>query len=210
MRRPKVTAALVIAGLSLTLAACGGDDSEARAPATTATPDESAPPATAPTAPPTTGRVPDPAPPAPAVPLPGLPGDTAGFQDWDRLNGAPIPPDSPDSRGVGFDAHRSVKDVYVNVGRGSLTRADGSPRLPYPDGTIIVKEGSTDGTLTLIAIMRKITGVDPEHGDWEFVEYLRDSADEPFATSDRLRDGTCWGCHASVADDDWVFTGLDR
>jgi hypothetical protein len=207
MRRSKATAALVIVGLSLTLAACGGDDTEAQAPTTTAAPAESAPPASAPTAPPATDTAPEPAP-AP-TPLPGLPADTAGFEEWDRLNSAPIPPDSPDSQGIGFDAHRSVKNVYVNVGRDSLTRADGSRRLPYPDGTILVKEGSTDGTVTLVAIMRKISGVDPEHGDWEYVEYLRDSADEPFATSDALRDGTCWGCHASVADDDWVFTALD-
>jgi hypothetical protein len=145
-----------------------------------------------------------------AAPLPGLPADTGGYRDWDRLNSVPIPPDSPDSRNIGFDAHRSVKNVHVNVGRDSLTRADGSQRLPYPDGTILVKEGRTDGTVTLIAIMRKITGVDPEHGDWEFVEYTRDSADESFSTSASLRDGTCWGCHASVANDDWVFTALER
>jgi hypothetical protein len=103
-----------------------------------------------------------------------------------------------------------VKNVYVNVGREALTRADGTQRLPYPDGTILVKEASTDGEVTLIAIMRKISGVDPEHGDWQFVEYKRDGANEPFATSDALRDATCWSCHASVADDDWVFTALER
>lgn len=207
MRRARA-AALVAIGLTVAVAACGGDGDDADAPATAPAPSTRAEPTpeVATTAPAVTERAPAPLP----KPLPGLPADTAGFDSWDRLNTAPIPPDSADSRTVGFDAHRSVKNVYVNVGRDVLTRPDGSQRLPYPDGTILVKEGSTDGTVTLIAIMRKITGVDPEHGDWEFVEYLRDSADQPFTTSAALRDGTCWGCHASVVDDDWVFTALER
>src|ERR671914_48140 len=32
----------------------------------------------------------------------------------------------------------------------------------------------------LVATMRKIEGADPEHNDWVFVEWARESADEPF------------------------------
>jgi hypothetical protein len=133
-----------------------------------------------------------------------------GIERWLRLNKKPIPPDSADSRTIGFDAHRSVKNVYVNRGRAKLTRPNGRQRLPYPPGTILVKTGRTGSTVTLVAIMRKIKGFDPRHGDWQFVEYKRSSADQRFTTSASLRDGTCWGCHATVAKDDWVFTALDR
>jgi hypothetical protein len=37
----------------------------------------------------------------------------------------------------------------------------------------------------------------------------RPDGSTPFATEPRLRDATCWGCHATVADDDWVFTSFD-
>jgi Cytochrome P460 len=163
------------------------------------------PPAT--TAPPTT-TAPAPAPAPKPKPRPkalaGLPAFTAGFQRWDRLNAEPIPPDSPQTKRVGFDAHRGTKDVYVSVPRARLTRGG-----EFPVGTILVKAARTDGAITLAAIMRKIQGVDPAHGDWEFVEYKRSSPDAAFATDASLTGATCWGCHQIAEDTDWVFTPLD-
>ena len=79
----------------------------------------------------------------------------------------------------------------------------------FPEGTILVKVARTEGEITLAAIMRKIQGVNPAHGDWEFVEYKRSGAGAPFATSAGLTGATCWGCHQIAQDTDWVFTPLD-
>jgi DNA-binding transcriptional regulator PaaX len=56
--------------------------------------------------------------------------------------------------------------------------------------------------------MRKRAGSDPAHGNWEFVEYTRQGADDRFAVA--ARDGVCWSCHGDVRDgSDWVFTLLE-
>ena len=205
--RRRAVALVLAAGLALGLAACGGDgDSDGAGaygggPATTAAPATTAPPATA--APePAPAPAPDPAPKPRA--LAGLPAFTAGFQRWDTLNAEPIPPDSAQTRRVGFDAHRGTKEVYVSVPRERLT-----PGGEFPVGTILVKAARNDGVITLAATMRKIQGADPAHGDWEFVEYKRASADAAFATDASLTGATCWSCHQIAEDTDWVFTPLD-
>jgi hypothetical protein len=203
MRRHRIAPAALIVGLALGLAACGSDDAadDAATPATTApaTTAPDPPPRPAPRPPPTT---PDPAP----RPLPGLPADTAGFDERTRLNADPIPPDSAQTQRVGFDAHRGVKDVYVNQPRSAIAGSS-----PYPDGTIVVKAAGEGGSgdPTLIAIMRKVAGSDPAHGDWQFVEYKRGGTGDAFATDASLRDATCWSCHAIAMDADWVFTTPD-
>lgn len=225
----RLTGLAAVALAASVAGACGsGDDeaAEATAPAATgsAAP-QTAPPAPDPstdgagttaggggtaTGPPPGTAAPEPEPPPPAPrALPGLPAYTAGFQRWLRLNAEPIPPDSADSQIAGFDAHRSTKQVYVNRTRAQITGPGGAQRLPYPDGTILLKTGTTGDTITLIAVMRKIAGSDPEHGDWQFIEWKRDSAGESFATDASLQDATCWGCHGLVEEDDWVFTGLE-
>lgn len=192
--------AVVILALGIASCASDGDDGDGDgAGAGTAT--------TARTAAATTTGGPPPR--ARPRPLPGLPRYTAGFQRWTRLNARPIPPDSAQTRRVGFDAHRGTKNVYVNRRRARLTRADGAQRLPYPAGTILVKAARNGGYVSLVAIMRKIQGADPAHGDWRFVEYTRQSPRERFTTSASLTGATCWDCHGIAEDADWVFTPLD-
>jgi hypothetical protein len=204
--RRRAAALVLAAGLALGLAACGGGDGDGAgaggyggAPATTDAPATTAPPATA---------APEPAPAPKPKPKPralaGLPAFTAGFQGWETLNAEPIPPDSAQAQRVGFDAHRGTKEVYLSVPRERLT-----PGAEFPVGTILVKAARNDGVITLAATMRKIQGVDPAHGDWEFVEYKRPSADAAFATDASLTGSTCWGCHQIAEDTDWVFTPLD-
>ncbi len=189
MRRGAAT--LAIAAVCAGLAACGDDGAPSAA-----TGDAPAVSTTVPTA--TTTRAEPQAPPRPRA-LPGLPGFTAGFEDWPRLNAAPIPPDSPDARSVGFDAHRGVKNVHV--------RGDDAPGPPYPDGTVVVKAAGDDPSRpTLVAVMRKVAGADPAHGDWRFREWKRAAPGDTFTTSDALTGATCWSCHAAAADTDWVFT----
>ena len=138
----------------------------------------------------------------PAVALPGLPDYTAGYDKWLKLNAEPIPPVA------GGDPHNGTKNVYVNQERDTIA-PDGEQQFPYPDGSIVVKEASRPNKdyIGLIAIMRKEAGSDPDHNDWEFIEYTRNASDDEFSVlaSGRI----CWGCHAKVEDEDYVFTILD-
>ena len=138
----------------------------------------------------------------PVVALPGLPEDVAGYTQWLKLNAEPIPPVP------GGDPHNGTKNVYVNKTREDIA-PNGEQQFPYPDGSIVVKEANRPNKdyVGLIAIMRKKAGVDPEHNDWEFIEYTRNAPDAEFifAAADRI----CWGCHARVEDIDYVFTALD-
>ena len=137
-----------------------------------------------------------------AVPLPGLPDDVAGYTQWLKLNAEPIPP------APGGDPHNGTKNVYVNKTR-DVIAPNGTQQFPYPDGSIVIKEATRPGKdyIGLIAIMRKKAGVDPEHNDWEFIEYVRNAADAEFRVIAEGR--ICWGCHARVEDIDYVFTKLD-
>ena len=192
MTNRRIVPALAVAALVAPFAAgCGGDEAaDAARPATSA-----------PTPPATVPRHPGPPPRRRAAParLPGLPALTAGFMGWERLNREPIPPDSPQARRVGFDAHRGVKHVYVRVPGGAAARA------PFPDGTVVVKAAGEDPLRpTLVAVMRKVAGADPAHGDWRFEEYTRAAPGERFG--DPLTGAVCWSCHAIATETDWVFT----
>ena len=150
-----------------------------------------------------TGTTPDPIEPEePAVALPGLPEDVAGYEQWLKLNAEPIPP------AEGGDPHRGTKNVYVNQTRETIA-PNGQQQFPYPDGSIVVKEAFRPNKdyVGLIAIMRKVAGIDPEHNDWEFIEYTRNAPDAEFRVI--ASDGICWGCHVRVEDIDYVFTELD-
>ena len=140
-----------LALVALALAACGGDELEpSAAPETTA-------PVTTQAAPPS----PPPAATAPQ-PLPGLPAWTAGYRRWTKLTKTPLPPRDA-------DPHLGTKTVYASKAAGNA----------FPPGTVIVKEALRPGRdfVGLIATMRKVKGADPEHGDWVFVEWARDSPD---------------------------------
>lgn len=134
-------------------------------------------------------------------PLPtGLPGIVDGYRGWFRLNAEPLPPRADAPHGSG------IKHVYVNQALSDL-QLNGQPRYPYPTGTVIVKEGlHSQGHLELIAVMQKIAGADPEHGDWVFEEYTRSATDVPFRRA--FSGSICWDCHNRARDTDWAFTPI--
>ena len=138
----------------------------------------------------------------PVVALPGLPNDVAGYTQWLKLNAEPIPP-APDG-----DPHNGTKNVHVNQTRDTIA-PNGTQQFPYPDGSIVVKEATRPGKdyIGLIAIMRKKAGADPDHNDWQFIEYVRNAPDAEFRVIAEGR--SCWGCHAQAKDIDYVFTELD-
>lgn len=185
-RSGRLRVVAVLAALSVPLTACGDDGgadttADTAAPSTVArTPSTGSSTATA----------------AGPQPLPGLPADTAGFQDWLRVD---VPAEST-------APHGDVKAVYWNRERSEITGR--GPEVPYPDGTIVVKTGSRgDDLAAVVAVMNKRTDADPQHGDWVFVEYTRSSPDEPYEVL--AQDSICWGCHVGAEKTDWVFTKPD-
>lgn len=195
-----VRRALLLAAVLPLLAACGGSEEPASAPATEAsTPDATTAPATTTEETATTEETTTTdetmteeaeAPPRPQAP-PGVPRYVAGYRRWTKLNDAPIPPRAA-------DPHNGTKNVYASRER----RGDGS----FPYGTIVVKEAARPGAdfVGLIAIMRKQRGANPEHEDWVFVEYTRETAGARYRL--QARDAVCWSCHVGARDDDYVFT----
>lgn len=184
---------LFAAGLaSLVFAGCGGETEEAEPaedtlPATTAAAAEEPEPEAE--APPEPTVIEEPEPPPPE-PLPGLPAELAGYQDWTKLNAAPIPPRDP-------DPHRGTKDVFVSTTpRGGV----------YPPGAIVVKEARRPGAsfIGLVAMMRKEAGANPEHNDWVMVEWVRDAPNAEFR--EIASGAVCTSCHVQARDRDYVFT----
>ena len=136
------------------------------------------------------------------VALPGLPDDVAGYEKWLKINAEPIPPVP------GGDPHDGTKNVYVNQSRDTIA-PDGEQQFPYPDGSIVVKEAYRPDKdyVGLIAIMRKIAGSNPDHNDWEFIEYTRGKQDDDFKVI--ASGGLCSNCHVQAEDTDYVFTELE-
>ena len=199
MRRLALLALVLVVLLAT---ACGGDASEATPgdgapaqPGGDATTGADAPVAsdgTTSPAPTTTAGSGDssPATTAAAAPLPGLPPWTAGYRSWTKLNAKPLPERDP-------DPHRGTKNVFA-----SKPAENGV----YPAGTVIVKEAFRPGAdfVGLVAAMRKQPGRNPEHADWVFVEWTRESRGAPFA--ELARDDVCTSCHVGARERDYVFT----
>jgi hypothetical protein len=128
-----------------------------------------------------------------AAGLPGIPKIYQPYKSWTKVNKKPIP-NTPTT------AHPAlVKNVYASKKKVSAR---------YPYGTLIVKEGlMTAGGkrfVSLIAAMRKVRGIDPKHGDWQFTEWSRSSPKARFTLL--AEDATCWSCHALAKKNDWVYT----
>jgi hypothetical protein len=128
-----------------------------------------------------------------AAGLPGIPKAYQPYKSWTKINKKPIP-NTPTT------AHPAlVKNVYASKKKAGVK---------YPYGTLIVKEGLTTAGgkrfVSLIAAMRKVRGIDPRHGGWQFTEWSRSSPNKRFTLL--AEDATCWSCHALVKKRDWVYT----
>ena len=153
--------------------------------------------------PPRVEPMPQPQPqPEPPAALPGLPDDTAGYDQWLKLNAQPIPPVP------GFDPHRGTKNVYVNKTREEIA-PNGQQQFPYPDSSIVVKDAIRPDKdfIGLVAIMWKEAGSNPAVGDWRFEEYTRNAPDAEFRLL--AAGAACSGCHAGAAATDFVFVPLE-
>lgn len=129
---------------------------------------------------------------------------TLASRRWLALTRAPV----PSLRSLGF-AHPGAKSIRVNRTRAQLTGRDGRQRFPYPRRTVVVKTASNGGTVTLVAIMRRVAaGDDPSA--WRYVEYTRGRGGGTF-TKVGGGPSLCSSCHVSATEvqgSDAVFTRL--
>lgn len=85
----------------------------------------------------------------------------------------------------------------------------------YSPGTIVLKEnfgasnGSPDTPLTVTMMIKHKPGYDPEHGDWEYVQFdkagniiLQGKAKDPVVNQ------VCGSCHINIADRDYIFANF--
>lgn len=186
MRRRLLVASL----LPVLVAACGGNSDPAAGPTASQPATEPTPETTTAESEPTTEDTTTEAEPPPPEAPPGVPSYVAGYRGWVKLNDAPIPPREA-------DPHLGTKNVYASKEK---------RRDLYPAGTVIVKEARRPGAdfVGLVAGMRKVAGSNPEHNDWIFVEWTRESRDAPF--TELARGAVCESCHSGVAPQDYVFT----
>jgi hypothetical protein len=140
--------------------------------------------------------------------LPGVPAADASAavasEEWQRLTRRPV----PSLRRLG-GAHPGATSIRVNKARAALVDRRGRQRFPYPKRTVVVKTGTRDGDLSLVAIMRKVrAGSAPS--SWRYAEYVRDGGGTGF-TKVGGGQSLCRGCHVSATQtqrSDWVFYRL--
>lgn len=125
-------------------------------------------------------------------------------QRWLALTRAPV----ASLRSLSF-AHPGTKAIRVNRTRAQLTGRNGRQRFPYPRRTVVVKTAANAGTVTLVAIMRRVTS-GRDAAAWRYVEYKRGSGGGTFS---KVGGGQslCSSCHleaTEVQGSDAVFTRL--
>lgn len=110
----------------------------------------------------------------------------------------------------GQEPHGMLLTMYVNdIALEALAAGAAS----MPDGAIVVKENYTpDGTLAAITTMYKRNGYNPDHADWFFTKHLAsgelDTAPDGMPLEGRLPG--CQGCHVARADNDYLFSEVER
>lgn len=171
--------------VSSTTASTGAATSMAVTTTASTAPTTSMAPTTSAAAAPTTttqGAAPSPRP----TGLPTL-AEVEGYKQWLKMNIDPVQ-----------GRTHGLTDIYIDQEPQAIA-PNGALAFPFPDGSTIVKQ-PVNGNL--VAIMRKVEGIDPEHGDWQFIEYRTDG-------SIVGKDAGCWNCHSQAKSTDWVFTELE-
>jgi hypothetical protein len=103
----------------------------------------------------------------------------------------------------GTEPHGALLTTYVN--KTALDAIKGK-KGAMPAGAIVVKENyMPDKMLAAITVMYKVTGYNPEGGDWFWAKYTPDGKIEAEGKSDMA--GMCIGCHGKAKGNDFLFTG---
>ncbi len=125
---------------------------------------------------------------------PGLPEALDNYYSWTRLNADKVL-DNPSG------AHPQPKDVYVNLDTDTLLEDGNNFALPFPDGTLVIKERNDAEQLLVdrIYLMEKRDGV------WHYSFFDR-QPDGSFSGREMGSENFCSNCHQGAADTDFVFT----
>ena len=129
---------------------------------------------------------------------PGLPEAIDGYLTWTRLNADPVL-ENPSG------AHPQPKDVYINLETDDLLVDGDAYALPFPDGTLLIKERNDPDALLVdrVYLMAK------RGGAWSYSFYDRQS-DGSFAGQELGTENFCSACHQGAAATDFVFTRYQR
>jgi hypothetical protein len=130
--------------------------------------------------------------------VPGLPEALDNYQGWTRLN-----PNRVTENPSG--AHPASKDIYINLEPDAFLGADGSYRLPFADGTRIVKERSDTARL----LVARLYLMEKEAGRWRYGVFDR-REDGSFVGQDLGTNNFCHACHGGASERDFVFTEYAR
>lgn len=129
----------------------------------------------------------------------------SGYTGWSKVNSEPISGDATGFLGNVHGGPTGIREVFVNpIGKAV---SDGEADLPYPKGTILVKESydSDDGEKgklkDLTIMVKRESGYDSENGDWE---YLSVSATQKIKSQGPIK--MCINCHKAAESDDYVFS----
>ena len=135
------------------------------------------------------------------------PADSAwdSYRAWYRVNPEP---ETGDPTGFLTNVHDGInayRNIYVNTVGEAVNR--GNQSLPYPAGTILLKESfnnraalEADRNPDLTVMVKLAAGSSPETGDWE---YIRPDGARGTGSSDLA--AFCRNCHLYAAAHDYNF-----
>ena len=133
--------------------------------------------------------------------------DFDSYESWVQVNTVPITGDATGTLGRAVhEGEAGFRDVFVNsVGEAS---SFGAASLPYPVGTIFVKNSYPEsdgemGDLSGVTVMvKRDAGYDPENADWEYINLSASLAINGQGTING-----CISCHDVAANRDYIFGG---
>lgn len=131
----------------------------------------------------------------------------ADYLSWYKVTPEPETGDPTGFLGSVHDGRDAYRQIYVNsLGQGVN---QGAANLPYPEGTILVKESFNNETALaarrnpdLTLMIKLAAGQSPETGDWEYVMGANGARR---GTGDSGLGAFCRDCHLFAAAHDYNF-----
>lgn len=127
------------------------------------------------------------------------------YRSWYKATPEPETGDPTGFLGGVHDGTRAYRVVYVNEVGEAVNR--GEQGLPYPEGTILLKESfnneaalNADRNPDLTLMIKLAQGMSPATGDWEYVR-----PDGARGTGDSGLGAFCRDCHLNAAAHDYNF-----
>lgn len=128
------------------------------------------------------------------------------YESWTKVNDQTLTGDETGTLGRRIHGGETgFREVFANSVGAPV--AAGEASLPYPEGSVLVKEtyqaaDGEKGELADVTVMvKREAGYDEINGDWEWI-VLNDSLE----VQNQGRIDMCANCHAAAADIDFAFT----